>query len=183
MKFIPQKIPDIILIKPTIYKDSRGYFSETYRQDLLEDFIGYKINFVQDNVSKSTIGALRGLHYQIPPYTQAKLVKVIEGTALDVVVDIRRNSATFGQHISMKLSCENQKQLFIPHGFAHGFVALTDSAIFEYKVDNYYSKDHDRGISFDDEKLNINWGLPYERLKISEKDLQLPSLDTIKKLF
>ena len=180
MKFIPQKIPDIVLITPTIFKDNRGYFTETYRQDLLEDFIGYKINFMQDNVSRSNIGVLRGLHYQLPPYSQAKLVKVIEGSVLDVVVDIRKKSSTFGQHMSIKLTNENHHQLFIPQGFAHGFLALTDNVIFTYKVDSYYSKDHERGISFNDKKLNINWELPSEKLKISEKDRQLPSIDKIK---
>ena len=180
MKFIPQKIPDIVLITPTIFKDNRGYFTETYRQDLLEDFIGYKINFIQDNVSRSNIGVLRGLHYQLPPYSQAKLVKVIEGSVLDVVVDIRKKSSTFGQHMSIKLTNENHHQLFIPQGFAHGFLALTDNVIFTYKADSYYSKDHERGISFNDKKLNINWELPSEKLKISEKDRQLPSIDKIK---
>ena len=183
VKFIAQKIPGVVLITPTIFKDNRGYFTETYRQDLLEDFIGYKINFVQDNLSKSNVGVLRGLHYQLPPYSQAKLVKVIEGSALDIVVDIRRNSSTFGQHMSIKLTSENHHQLFIPHGFAHGFLALTDSVKFVYKADNYYSKEHERGISFDDKQLDINWGLPYESLIISEKDRQLPSLDTVKNFF
>ena len=183
MKFIPQKIPDIVLITPTIFKDNRGYFTETYRQDLLEDFIGYKINFVQENVSKSNIGVLRGLHYQLPPYSQAKLVKVIEGRVLDVVVDIRRNSSTFGQYMSIELTSENQHQLFIPHGFAHGFLALTDNVTFAYKVDRYYSKDHERGISFNDKQLAINWVMPNEILIISEKDRQLPSLNMIKTFF
>jgi len=183
VNFIPQKIPDIVLIQPSIRNDNRGFFTETYRQDLLENFIGYKINFVQDNISKSNLGVLRGLHYQLPPFTQAKLVQVIEGRVLDVVVDIRRNSSSFGQHITTELTCENQHQLFIPHGFAHGFVALTDTAIFAYKVDNYYSKDHDSGVSFNDKKLDINWKIPYEILKVSDKDKQLPSLDMIEKLF
>jgi dTDP-4-dehydrorhamnose 3,5-epimerase len=183
MNFIPQKIPDIVLIQPSIHSDNRGFFTEAYRQDLLENFIGYKINFVQDNISKSNLGVLRGLHYQLPPFTQAKLVQVIEGRVLDVVVDIRRNSSSFGQHITSELTSENQHQLFIPHGFAHGFVALTDNAIFSYKVDNYYSKDHDGGVSFNDKKLDINWKIPYEILKVSDKDKQLPSLDMIEKLF
>jgi len=183
VKFIAQKISGLVLITPTIFKDNRGYFAETYRQDLLEDFIGYKINFVQENVSKSNEGVLRGLHYQLPPFSQAKLVKVVEGSALDVVIDIRRNSSTFGQHMSIKLTSENQHQLFIPHGFAHGFLALTNNVTFEYKVDNYYSKEYERGISFDDKLLDINWEMPYESLKISEKDRHLPSLDKIKNLF
>ena len=183
MKFVPQSIADVILIEPTIHGDDRGYFIETFRQDLLEEAIGYKVNFVQDNESKSTKGVLRGLHYQLKPFTQAKLVKVIEGSVMDVAVDIRKSSPTFGQYVSVELTAQNKHQLFIPYGFAHGFVALTDTATFSYKVDNYYSKTHDRGISFDDKQLDINWGMPYEMLQISNKDRQLPSLNKIEKNF
>ena len=183
MKFTPQSIADVILIEPTIHGDDRGYFAETFRQDLLEEAIGYKVNFVQDNESRSTKGVLRGLHYQLPPYTQAKLVRVTEGSVLDVAVDIRKSSPTFGQHVSLKLTEQNKCQLFVPHGFAHGFVVLSDSATFAYKVDNYYASEHDRGIAFNDEQLDINWGMPYEILKISEKDRQLPSLDMTKNFF
>ncbi len=183
MKFVPQSIADVILIEPTIHGDNRGYFIETFRQDLLEEAIGYKVNFVQDNESKSTKGVLRGLHYQLKPFTQAKLVKVIEGSVMDVAVDIRKSSPTFGQYVSVELTAQNKHQLFIPYGFAHGFVALTDTATFSYKVDNYYSKTHDRGISFDDKQLDINWGMPYEMLQISNKDRQLPSLNKIEKNF
>ena len=183
MKFVPQSIADVILIEPTIHGDNRGYFIETFRQDLLEEAIGYKVNFVQDNESKSTKGVLRGLHYQLKPFTQAKLVKVIEGSVMDVAVDIRKSSPTFGQYVSVELTAQNKHQLFIPYGFAHGFVALTDTATFSYKVDNYYSKTHDRGISFDDKQLDINWGMPYEMLQISNKDRQLPSLNKIEKIF
>ena len=139
MKFIPQSIADVILIEPTMHGDDRGYFIETFRQDLLEEAIGYQVNFVQDNESKSTKGVLRGLHYQLPPYTQAKLVRVIEGNVLDVAVDIRKSSPTFGQHVAVELTAESKHQLFIPHGFAHGFVTLSKTAIFSYKVDNYYA--------------------------------------------
>ena len=177
MKFIPQSIEDILLIEPTIHSDGRGYFVETFRQDLLEAAIGYKVNFVQDNESKSTKGVLRGLHYQIEPYSQAKLVRVIEGSVIDVVVDIRKSSPSFGQHVSIELSAHNKHQLFIPRGFAHGFMALTDTATFLYKVDNYYSQAHERGISFNDKQLDINWGLPDEILQISDKDKHLPSLN------
>jgi len=183
LKFIPQSIADVILIKPTIHGDDRGYFVETFRQDLLEEAIGHKVNFVQSNESKSFKGVLRGLHYQLPPYTQAKLVRVIEGSVMDVAVDIRKSSATFGQYISVELTAQNKHQLFVPHGFAHGFVVLSDSAIFAYKVDNYYAPEHEMGISFDDEQLDINWGMPHEILQISEKDRQLPSLDIIQKFF
>ena len=177
MKFIPQSISDVLLIEPTIHCDGRGYFIETFRQDLLEEVIGYKVNFVQDNESKSTKGVLRGLHYQIEPYSQAKLVRVIEGSVIDVVVDIRKSSPSFGQHVSIELSAHNKHQLFIPRGFAHGFMALTDTATFVYKVDNYYSQTHERGISFNDKQLDINWGLPDEILQISDKDKHLPSLN------
>tara|TARA_B100000787_G_scaffold117984_1_gene88243 strand:+ start:24 stop:578 length:555 start_codon:yes stop_codon:yes gene_type:complete len=183
LKFIPQSIADVILIKPTIHGDDRGYFVETFRQDLLEEAIGHKVNFVQSNESKSFKGVLRGLHYQLPPYTQAKLVRVIEGSVMDVAVDIRKSSATFGQYISVELTAQNKHQLFVPHGFAHGFVVLSDSAIFAYKVDNYYAPEHEMGISFDDEQLDINWGMSHEILQISEKDRQLPSFDMMKKKF
>ena len=183
MNFIPQSISDVILIEPTLHGDNRGYFTETFRQDLLEKVIGYKVNFVQDNESKSTKGVLRGLHYQLNPYTQAKLVRVIEGSVMDVAVDIRKTSPTFGQYVSKELSAQNKHQLFIPHGFAHGFVALTDNVTFVYKVDNYYSQAHERGLCFDDKQLDIYWGLPYEILQISDKDRQLPCLDKIEQLF
>ena len=183
MKFIPQKIPDIVLIRPTILKDNRGYFTESYRQDLLEDFIGYKINFVQDNESKSIKGVLRGLHYQLPPYNQAKLLRVIEGSVLDVAVDIRKSSPTFGQHVSLELNAQNKYQLFVPRGFAHGFVVLSNSATVAYKADNYYSPSHDRGIAFDDAKLAIDWQLLAEELQLSDKDRTLPFLANAKDLF
>ena len=159
MNFFPQSIPDVILIEPTVHGDSRGYFMESFRQDLLDDFLGYEVNFVQDNESKSAKGVLRGLHYQLPPYAQAKLVRVIEGRVLDVAVDIRQSSPTFGQYVSKELSSDNHHQLFIPRGFAHGFVVLSESAVFAYKVDNYYSPNDDRGIAFDDPEIDIDWVL------------------------
>ena len=183
MKFIPQSIKDVILIEPTIHGDDRGYFIETFRQDLLEEAIGYRVNFVQDNESKSTKGVLRGLHYQLPPYTQAKLVRVIEGSVLDIALDIRKSSPTFGQHVSLELTAQNKRQLFVPHGFAHGFVTLSDSTTFAYKVDNYYVPGHDRGIAFDDEQLKINWQLLAEELQLSDKDKTHPSLANAKYLF
>jgi len=183
LKFTPQSIPDVVLIEPTVYGDNRGYFVETFRQDLFEDAVGYKINFVQDNESKSTKGVLRGLHYQLPPYTQAKLVRVIEGSVLDVAVDIRKSSPTFGQHVAVELTAENKHQLFVPHGFAHGFIVLSDSAAFAYKVDNYYAPEHDRGIAFDDKELAIDWQLPLEALQLSDKDKAHPSLANAKDLF
>ena len=183
MKFIPQLIEDVILIEPTLHGDDRGYFTETFRQDLLEEAIGYKVNFVQDNESRSTKGVLRGLHYQLPPYTQAKLVRVIDGRVLDVAVDIRKSSPTFGQYVSVELTAQNRYQLFVPHGFAHGFVVLSDSATFAYKVDNYYAPENDRGISFNDDQLNIDWQLLEEGLQLSDKDKNHPSLAYVKDFF
>ena len=183
MEFIKQKIPEVILIKPTVHGDNRGYFIETFRQDLFEGFVDYKVNFIQDNESKSAKGVLRGLHYQLPPYTQAKLVRVIEGRVLDVAVDIRKSSPTFGQHVSVELTGENKHQLFVPHGFAHGFVVLSDSATFAYKVDNYYAPDHDRGIAFDDVRLNIDWELTMQELQLSDKDKTHPDLSDTTELF
>ena len=176
MNFIPQSIPDVLLIESSVHGDNRGYFMESFRQDLLDDFLGYKVNFVQDSESKSLKGVLRGLHYQLPPSTQAKLVRVIEGKVLDVAVDIRQSSSTFGQHISLELSSENQYQLFIPKGFAHGFVVLSESAIIAYKLDNLYSPDHERGIAFDDKELGIDWILKKDELKLSDKDKFHPLL-------
>jgi dTDP-4-dehydrorhamnose 3,5-epimerase len=183
LKFTPQSIPDVVLIEPTVHGDNRGYFVETFRQDLFEEAVGYQVNFIQDNESKSTKGVLRGLHYQLPPYTQAKLARVIEGSVLDVAVDIRKSSPTFGQHVTVELTSENKHQLFVPHGFAHGFVVLSDSAIFAYKVDNYYAPKYDRGIAFDDKELAIDWKLPLEALQLSDKDKVHPTLENTKDLF
>lgn len=183
MKFTPQSIKDVILIEPRVHEDNRGYFLETFRQDLLEEAIGYSINFIQDNESKSLKGVLRGLHYQLPPYTQAKLVKVIEGRVLDVALDIRKSSLTFGQHVSVELTAQNKYQLFVPHGFAHGFVVLSDSATLTYKVDSYYAPEHDRGIAFNDAQLKIDWQLLDEELQLSDKDKNHPSLVNAKDLF
>ena len=183
MKFTPQSIKDVILIEPTIHGDDRGYLIETFRQDLLEKAIGYQVSFIQDNESKSSKGVLRGLHYQLPPYTQAKLVRVIKGSVLDVAVDIRKSSSTFGEHVSLELTAQNKHQLFVPHGFAHGFVVLSDSATFAYKVDNYYAPEHDRGIAFDDKELKINWQLSADELQLSDKDRAHPSLTNAKDLF
>ena len=183
MEFIKQKIPGVVLIKPTVHGDERGYFVETFRQDLFEKSIGYQVNFIQDNESRSAKGVLRGLHYQLPPYTQAKLVRVIEGSVLDVAVDIRKSSPTFGQHVAVELTDENKHQLFVPHGFAHGFVVLSDNATFTYKVDNYYAPEHDRGIAFDDAKLDIDWKLSLAKLQLSDKDKLHPDLSDAVELF
>jgi dTDP-4-dehydrorhamnose 3,5-epimerase len=183
LNFIPQSIPDVLLIEPTVHGDSRGYFMESFRQDILNDFLGYEVNFVQDNESKSAKGVLRGLHYQLPPSAQAKLVRVIEGRVLDVAVDIRQSSPTFGQYVSKELSSDNHHQLFIPRGFAHGFVVLSESAVFAYKVDNYYSPNDDRGIAFDDPEIDIDWVLKSDELQLSDKDKSHPVLSKAKELF
>jgi len=183
MNFMQTEISDIVVIEPKVHGDSRGYFVETFRADRLEEFLGYKINFCQDNESKSNYGVLRGLHYQLPPYAQTKLVRVIKGRVLDVAVDIRKGSPTFGKHIAVELSGENKKQMLVPRGFAHGFVVLEDDTIFSYKVDNYYSPECDRGIAFDDKDLAINWQVPYEKLNLSSKDTKQPSLQESSDLF
>jgi dTDP-4-dehydrorhamnose 3,5-epimerase len=172
-----------MLIESTVYGDDRGYFIETFRQDLFEEAVGYQVSFIQDNESKSTKGVLRGLHYHLPPYTQAKLVRVIEGSVLDVAVDIRKSSPTFGHYVAIELTADNKHQLFVPHGFAHGFVVLSDSAIFAYKVDNYYVPEYDRGIAFDDNDLDIDWQLPLKLLQLSDKDKSHPNLANAKELF
>lgn len=176
MTFTHSAIHDVIIIEPKVHEDERGYFTETFRVDKLEAFLGFKINFCQDNESRSSYGVLRGLHYQLPPYAQTKLVRVIEGSVLDVAVDIREGSATFGQHVAIELSGENKRQLLIPRGFAHGFVVLSESCTFTYKVDNYYSLECDRGIAFDDVTLGIDWKVSFEKLQLSLKDTKQPLL-------
>jgi len=183
VEFIPQSIPDVWVIEPKVYGDYRGYFVETFRQDKFEDALGHKVNFIQDNESKSSKGVLRGLHFQLPPHAQSKLVRVIEGAVLDVAVDIRKGSPSFGQHVAVELSDDNKKQMFIPRGFAHGFVVLTDTATFAYKVDNYYSPECDRGLAFDDIDLNIDWQLTKQQLILSDKDTQLPTLAALTDCF
>ena len=183
MQFSRTKIYDVVIIEPKVHGDSRGYFVETFRGDKLEEFLGYKINFCQDNESKSSKGVLRGLHYQLSPHAQTKLVRVIQGRVLDVAVDIRKNSPTFGQYVAVELSADNKKQMLVPRGFAHGFVVLEDDTVFAYKVDNYYSPECDSGIAFDDESLNIDWILQKEELKLSEKDTKQPKLNETNDLF
>lgn len=183
MTFTRTAIPDVVIIEPKVHGDSRGYFVETFRQDKLEEFLGYQINFCQDNESKSSKGVLRGLHYQLPPHAQTKLVRVIYGRVLDVAVDIRKNSPTFGKYVAVELSGENKKQLLIPRGFAHGFVVLEDDTVFAYKVDNYYSPQCDRGIAFDDKNLNIDWILNHNELNLSAKDTKQPKLNETNDLF
>tara|TARA_B110000438_G_C15568232_1_gene544217 strand:+ start:142 stop:717 length:576 start_codon:yes stop_codon:yes gene_type:complete len=176
MDFLPQSIPEILVIELKTHGDERGYFVETFRQDRLEDKLGFRVNFVQDNESKSSKGVLRGLHFQLAPHAQSKLVRVIEGAVLDVAVDIRRGSPSFGKHVATELSDVNKKQMFIPRGFAHGYIVLTDTATFSYKVDNYYSPECERGLAFDDTDISIDWLLPKEQLLLSDKDTQHPRL-------
>lgn len=173
MEFITTDFEGLFLIKPKIFADNRGYFFESYREDLFKK-IYPAVTFVQDNESKSAHGILRGLHYQLPPFAQSKLIRVIEGEILDVVVDIRKSSKTFGKIFKVILSAENKMQLFVPKGFAHGFVVLSDFAIVNYKVDAYYSREHDRGINALDTELAIDWMLPPEKILRSEKDNNLP---------
>jgi dTDP-4-dehydrorhamnose 3,5-epimerase len=176
MNFIRTAIEDVVIIEPVVHGDERGYFVETFRADKLEEFLGYKINFCQDNESKSSRGVLRGLHYQLHPAAQTKLVRVIHGKVLDVAVDIRKGSPTFGKHVAVELSSENKRQLLVPRGFAHGFVVLEDDTVFAYKVDNYYSPENDRGILFSDEALGIDWQVPTDELLLSAKDKVQPKL-------
>ncbi|MGM5469153.1 dTDP-4-dehydrorhamnose 3,5-epimerase [Flavobacteriaceae bacterium LMO-SS05] len=171
------KLKGCFVIEPDVFIDNRGYFYESYNQDKFNKAIGQEVNFVQDNESFSTKGILRGLHYQTGEQAQAKLVRVIEGEVLDVVVDLRKNSPTYGEHISKKLSGENKSQLFIPRGFAHGFVVLSETAIFSYKCDNFYNKAAEAGIIYKDTTLNIDWLLPDNELLISEKDAILPKFE------
>lgn len=174
MEFLKTKISGIIICKPCVISDERGYFFESFKKEDFEKYIGTSVNFCQDNEAKSTKGVLRGLHYQLPPFAQAKLVHVVRGKVLDIAVDIRKNSITFGQYIALELSEENKLQLFIPAGFAHGYLVLSDEAIFSYKVDNYYHKESERGIIYNDPVLNIDWKLPVKDLLISEKDKMQP---------
>jgi len=176
VKFTRTKIEDVIIIDPQVHGDDRGYFVETFRQDKLEAFLGFKVNFCQDNESKSSRGVLRGLHYQLSPASQTKLVRVIQGSVLDVAVDIRKGSPTFGEHVAVELSAENKRQLFVPRGFAHGFVVLEDDTVFAYKVDNYYSPENDRGVLFSDSEIGIDWMMDASELKLSDKDTKQPVL-------
>lgn len=179
MKAIPTALEQCVIIEPTVFNDSRGYFFESFNQSTFNTLIGQSVTFVQDNESYSTKGVLRGLHFQKGEWAQAKLVRVVKGRVLDVAVDIRKDSPTYGQHISVELTEDNKKQLFVPRGFAHGFVVLSDTAIFSYKCDNYYNKEAEGGIIYNDTTLNIDWELPIETLIISEKDAILPTFETL----
>ncbi len=173
MKISQTAIPDVILIEPKVFRDDRGYFFESYNVTRFESGFS-KLVFVQDNEACSEYGVIRGLHYQVEPFAQSKLVRVVQGYVLDIAVDIRKHSPHFGKHVAVELSGENKKQLFIPKGFAHGYVVLSKNAVFLYKVDHYYSKEHERGIRYNDPDLQIDWRLPPDAVKLSEKDAELP---------
>jgi dTDP-4-dehydrorhamnose 3,5-epimerase len=181
MKFIPTKLDGCYIIEPKIIKDERGYFMESFNENTFQKGVHQDVHFVQDNQSFSTKGVLRGLHYQTGIHAQAKLVRVLQGEVLDIAVDIRPESKTFGQHITIVLSAENQNQFFVPKGFAHGFLVLSETATFFYKCDNFYNKESEGGILFNDPKLKIDWQFPEAELLISEKDQILPILANAKK--
>jgi len=176
MPFIPTDFHGLLVFEPTIFKDDRGYFFESYNEKLFQKN-GIEIKFVQDNQSHSKYGVLRGLHYQLNPYSQTKLVRVLQGNILDVVVDIRKGSATFGKTYSIELSDENKKQLLVPKGFAHGFSVLSETADIMYKCDEFYNKESEAGIKYNDSFLNIDWQVADEKINVSSKDAELPSFE------
>ena len=175
MNSTPLAIPDVILVEPRIFDDSRGYFFEFFRHNVFSDF-GPRTQYVQQSESRSRYGVLRGLHYQLPPHAQTKVIRVVEGVILDVAVDIRQDSATFGEHVAVELSANNKSLLVIPRGFAHGFSVLSDNATINYMVDNYYAPESERGIVFNDPDLGIDWKLDPETIELSEKDARYPGI-------
>ena len=175
MNVIKTAIEGLIIIEPKVFKDARGYFFESFSQREFEEKVG-PINFVQDNESMSSYGVMRGLHFQRPPFTQSKLVRCVKGAVLDVAVDLRKGSPTYGQHVAVELSEENHLQFFVPKGFAHGFSVLTETAVFQYKCDNFYAPQADDGISILDQSLGIDWRIPTEKAILSEKDTKHPDL-------
>jgi dTDP-4-dehydrorhamnose 3,5-epimerase len=179
MKVTETNLKGCFLIEPAVFKDSRGYFFETFNQSKFEALTGQSGHFVQDNQSSSTYGVIRGLHFQKGDSAQAKLVRAIEGSVLDVAVDIREGSPTYGQWFSVELSADNNLQLYIPRGFAHGFSVLTETAVFAYKCDNNYDKASEGGIAYNDPKLGIDWGIPEANRSLSEKDLALGGIDSL----
>ncbi|ESU30007.1 rmlC protein [Flavobacterium limnosediminis JC2902] len=183
MNFIPTKLSGCFILEPKVFNDSRGYFMESFNEQTFQNGTGQKVHFVQDNQSYSTKGVLRGLHYQCGEHAQAKLVRVLQGEVLDVAVDIRPESETYGQYVAEILSAENQKQMFVPRGFAHGFVVLSETATFFYKCDNFYNKESEGGFMYNDATLGIDWGLPQSELLISEKDMVLPTFEKAKKVW
>ena len=183
MNFIKTKLAGCFIIEPKIIKDDRGYFMESFNEKTFQNGIGQEVHFVQDNQSFSTKGVFRGLHYQVGENAQAKLVRVLHGEVLDVAVDIRPDSETFGQYEAVKLSGENQTQFFVPRGFAHGFLVLSETATFFYKCDNFYNKESEGGLMYNDETINIDWQFPTNDLLISEKDLIQPNLANARKVW
>lgn len=178
MPFIETGIQGLFVFEPKVFPDSRGYFFESYNRNIFIEQ-GINIDFVQDNQSSSTYGVIRGLHFQLPPHAQSKLVRVLSGRILDVAVDIRRGSPTFGKHFAIELSAENKKQLFLPHGFAHGFSVLSETAEVLYKCDAFYNKQSESGIMFNDPELNIDWQIPTDKQVISEKDMNNPTFSNL----
>ncbi|WP_163712937.1 dTDP-4-dehydrorhamnose 3,5-epimerase [Mangrovibacterium lignilyticum] len=178
MNIIPTNIPDVLIFEPKVFGDARGYFFESFRQDVFEKAVG-KTHFIQDNQSKSSYGVLRGLHFQRPPYAQSKLVRCIQGEVLDVAVDIRIGSPTYGKHAAVRLSAENHRQLWVPQGFAHGFVVLSETAVFAYKCDNYYAPEYDAGMLWNDPLLEIDWLIPVKDIQLSEKDRKQPAFESV----
>ena len=175
MEYRKTEIDGVYILEPRVFNDARGYFFEAWKKEEFEEHVG-KVDFIQDNESKSSYGVLRGLHYQKGNYSQAKLVRVIKGKVLDVAVDIRKSSPTFGKHVMVELSDENKRQFFIPRGFAHGFLVLSDEAVFTYKVDNIYVTQHEASIRWNDEEINIQWPIDIKDVVTSEKDLKASSL-------
>ena len=169
MDVIKTAIEGVVIIEPTVFRDARGYFFESFSQQEFEEKVR-KINFVQDNESMSSYGVMRGLHFQHPPFTQSKLVRCVKGVVLDVAVDIRKGSSSYGQHVAVELTEDNHRQFFVPRGFAHGFVVLSETAVFQYKCDNFYVPQADGGISIKDDSLGIDWYIPIENALLSQKD-------------
>ena len=173
MPFITTDIADLVIFEPAVYKDERGYFFESYNEQTFRKE-GIANRFVQDNQSFSRYGVIRGLHYQLDPYAQAKLIRVLQGRILDIAVDIRRNSPTYGKYVSVELSDDNRRQLLVPRGFAHGFSVLSETAVVSYKCDAFYHKDSEGGLRYDDPQLNIDWQIPAGKAIVSSKDIELP---------
>ena len=183
MKIISNEINDLFILEPDVFGDDRGYFFESYNKMKMESLTGTEYNFVQDNESKSSYGVIRGLHYQLAPFSQAKLVRVLQGKVYDVAVDLRKNSPTFGNWVGVELSGENKRQFLIPKGFAHGFSVLSETAIFEYKCDEYYHPEAEAGIAYNDPSLNINWKVKDKDIIVSQKDGLLPKFEKAKMNF
>jgi dTDP-4-dehydrorhamnose 3,5-epimerase len=182
MKIEESPIKGCFNIEPSVFEDHRGYFYESFNQKLIDNAIGYSPQFVQDNQSQSIFGVLRGLHLQLGEWAQAKLIRAVEGRILDVVVDVRLDSPQFGEHFAIELSAANKRQIFVPRGFAHGFAVLSDRATIHYKADNYYNKESESGLFYDDPALSIDWEVPVDRIITSDKDLLLPTLEKFKEV-